>query len=164
MRTRLPRTFCFCWRSAANTPRAAGIAALLLLMLVPACGTGSGFNPNDVTVTVTPATATVSPNGQVPLQATVKGLCSACISTISFWIIAENPSGADCATFVGIQPPGPCPAGTIQIADGGELTVTYLAPATPGTYHITAQWDDFNNLTGPPVATKVGTSVITVSP
>jgi hypothetical protein len=157
-------TFWFCWRSVMKTHRALGVGSLVLLMLLLGCGTGGGLNPNNVTVTVSPETATVSANGQVPLQATVKGLCSACISSISFWIIAENPNGADCATYVGIQPPGPCPAGTIQIADGNELTVTYLAPATPGTYHITAEWEDFDSLTGPPVATKVGTSVITVSP
>jgi hypothetical protein len=135
-----------------------------LLIVAVGCGSGSGFNPNNVTVSVAPATATLSVNGQVSLQATESGLCSGCLSSIDFWTVTENPSGSDCATYVGIQPPGPCPAGTIQIADGSELTVTYIAPSTPGTYHVNGEWEDFVNFSGPPVATKTGTSVITVSP
>jgi hypothetical protein len=83
------------------------------------------------------------------------------MSTIQSWNIAENPSGADCATFVGSLL---CPAGTIQIAGGDFLTVTYFAPNTSGTFHVTAEWEDFDNFSDPPIATKDGTSVITVSP
>jgi hypothetical protein len=98
----------------------------------------------------------------VPLQATVHGLSSIYISQISFWTVTENPSDADCATYAGIIPPGPCPAGTIQIAGGNALTVVYFAPSTPGTYHVNAEWEDFGSYTGPPIASKIGTSVITV--
>jgi hypothetical protein len=140
------------------------LLVLISLMAAAGCGTGSGFNPNHVSVSVAPATATVPVNSPLPLQATVSGLCSACLSSINLWTVTENPTGSDCATFTGIQPPGPCPAGTIQIADGSELTVTYIAPTTPGTYHVNGEWDDFVNFSGPPVATKRGTSVITVSP
>jgi hypothetical protein len=115
-------------------------------------------------VSVSPATASASTNGQVLLQATVQGLPSTYISTINIWTVTENPTGADCATDVGIVPPGPCPAGTIQLTDANELTVTYIASTTPGTYHVNAEWEDFVNFTGPPVATKTGTSVITVGP
>jgi hypothetical protein len=138
------------------------LCSLLVLLIVAAgCGSGSGFNPNDVTVSVAPATATVSVNGQVPLQATVSGVCSGCQS-VSLWTVTENPPGAICATYVGIQTDS-CPAGTIQI-DGSQLTVTYFAPTTPGTYHVNGEWEDFVNFSGPPVAIKTGTSVITVSP
>jgi hypothetical protein len=140
------------------------VLGFVLLIVSAGCGTGNGFNPNNVTVSVSPATATIPTNGQVPLQATVQGLSSGYISSISLWTVTENPSGADCATDVGIVPPGPCPAGTIQITGGDELTVTYFAPSTPGTYHVSAEWEDFVNFTGPPIATKAGTSVITVSP
>jgi hypothetical protein len=155
-------------RSAASRGRLlnAGAFVLLFVLLIVsgACGTGSGFNPNNVTVTVSPAATAISAGGQVPLQATVKGLGSGFISSINLWTIAENPSGSDCATYVGIVAPGPCPAGTIQLPDANELSVTYIAPSTPGTYHINAEWEDFVNLSGPPIATKTGTSVITVSP
>src|SRR5277367_6058153 len=146
-----------------NSCRALCVIALVLLVVLVGCGGGgSGFNPNNVTVSVSPATATVPTDGQVPLQATIQGLSSTSISQISSWTVTENPSGADCATYAGIIPPGPCPAGTIQIAGGNELTVTYFAPSTPGTYHVNAEWEDFINLSGPAAATKTGTSVITV--
>jgi len=139
------------------------VVAFVGLIVSVSCGTSNGFNPNNVTVSVSPTTATIPTGGQVALQATVQGLSSTSISSISLWSVTENPSGADCATYVGIVPPGPCPAGTIQIAASDELTVTYFAPSAPGTYHVNAEWEDFVNFTGPPVATKIGTSVITVS-
>jgi hypothetical protein len=151
-------------RSTRNPERVLYVVAFIGLMVSAGCGTGNGLNPNNVSVSVSPATATTSTNGQVPLQATVQGLPSGDISSISLWTITENPSGADCATDVGIIPPGPCPAGTIQIASGDELTVTYFAPSTPGTYHVNAEWEDFVNFTGPPTATKTGTSVISANP
>ena len=148
-------------------PRIPEWVLYFLAFIVPiastGCGTSNGLNPNNVTVSVSPATASIPASGQVPLQATVQGLSSGYISSISLWTVTENPSGADCATYVGIVPPGPCPAGTIQIAGGDELTVTYVAPDKPGTYHINAEWEDFVNFTGPPLATKTGRSVITVS-
>jgi hypothetical protein len=141
---------------------ALGVASLVLLIAIVGCGFGGGgFNANNVTVTVSPATAAIPANGQVTLQATVHGLCSTCASSIQVWGVTEDPSaGANCFYF---QPPplGPCPAGAIQETAGGlgsSLTVTYFAPSTPGTYHVTAEWF---LLTGP---TKVGTSAITVGP
>ncbi len=110
------------------------------------------------------ATAATPMNGQVPLQATVQGLLSAYINAINTWTVTENPTGSDCATYVGIVPPGPCPAGSIQITDADDLTVTYFAPSTPGTYHVNAEWEDFVNFSGPPAAIKTGRSVITVGP
>jgi hypothetical protein len=151
-------------QSPSHVPFRTLCSVLVLWMVAAGCGTGSGFNPNRVKVSVAPATATVPVSGTLPLQATVSGLCSACLSSINLWTVTENPTGSDCATFTGIQPPGPCPAGTIQIADGSELTIAYIAPTTPGTYHVNGEWDDFVNLSGPPVATQTGTSVITVSP
>jgi hypothetical protein len=147
-----------------SSRRALCVVPLVLLVVIAGCGAGStgSFNPDNVTVSVSPATATITTNGQVPLQATVLGLSSISISDISAWTVAENPIGANYATDVGIIPPEPCPAGTIQILTGGELTVTYFAPSTPGTYHVNAEWEDFVNFTGPPIATKTGTSVITV--
>jgi hypothetical protein len=141
------------------------VVPLVLLVVIAGCGSGSSgsFNPNNVSVSVSPATATIPTKGSVPLQATIQGLSSISISQISAWTVTENPIGANCATDVGIIPPGPCPAGTIQIKlTGNELTVTYFAPSTPGTYHVNAEWEDFVNPTGPPIATKTGTSVITV--
>jgi hypothetical protein len=151
-------------RSAVNRGWLLHVVAFVLLIVSGGCGTGNGFNPNRVTVTVSPATATVPAGGQVPLQAAVQGLGAGYISSINLWTVTENPNGADCATDVGIVPPGPCPAGTIQITSANELTVTYIAPSTPGTYHVNAEWEDFVNFSGPPIATKTGTSVITVSP
>ena len=155
-------------RLASSHSRYRALCGLFVLLIaIAGCGSGAsgiGFNPNNVTVSVSPPTAAILTNGQVPLQATVQGLSSGYISSISFWIVAENPPGAECATFVGIVPPGPCPAGTVQLADGSELTVTYFAPSTPGTYHLSAQWDYSPNFNGPPSVIKIGTSVITVSP
>jgi hypothetical protein len=165
MRASLRHGFCsFCGRSAVSPEWFVNVLAFVLLTVSAGCGTGYKLNPNNVSVSVSPAAAATSTNGQVQLQATVQGLGSGDLSSISLWTITENPSGANCATDVGIVPPGPCPAGTIQIAGGDELTVTYFAPSTPGTYHVNAEWEDFVNLTGPPIATKTGTSVITVGP
>lgn len=148
-----------------NPERALYVLAFVPLIVSAGCGTsGNRLNPNNVSVSVSPAAAATPTNGQLPLQATVHGLPSGYINSISLWTITENPSGADCATDVGITPPGPCPAGTIQLTDANELTVTYFAPSTPGTYHINAEWEDFVSFTGPPAATQTGTSVITVSP
>jgi hypothetical protein len=154
----------FSRRFTRNPERVLYVLAFIGLIVSAGCGTGNKLDPNNVSVSVSPATATTSTNGQVPLQATVQGLPSGGPISVSLWTIAENPSYADCATDVGIVPPGPCPAGTIQIASGDELTVTYFAPSTPGTYHVNAEWEDFVNFTGPPAAIKTGTSVISVSP
>jgi hypothetical protein len=153
-------------QSPSPVPYRTLCSSLVLIWLIAAagCGRGSGFNPNQVSVSVAPATATVSVNGQVPLQAMVRGLCSGC-GLINFWTVTEDPAGSDCATLIGIQPPGPCPAGSIQFgSDPNGLTVTYIAPSVPGTYHVNAEWEDFVNFSGPPVVTKTGTSAITVSP
>ncbi len=148
-----------------NSYRVLYPGSLVLLMVITGCGTGNNsFDPNNVTVTVSPPAVTIPANGQVILQATVRGLCSACTVNIQLWSISENPSGADCATYVGITPPGPCPAGTIQIPSGSALTVTYFAPSTPGTFHVNTEGEDFVNFTGPPIAAKVGTLVVTLSP
>jgi hypothetical protein len=135
---------------------------VVFLIVLAGCGSGS-FNPNNVTLTISPAAATIPTNGQVTLQAILKNNCPGCMGPIQSWTIAENPSGANCTTFVGIVPSGPCPAGTIQIPVT-SLTVIYVAPNTPGTNHITAEWDAFDNFNGPPTVTKDATSVITVSP
>jgi len=131
-------------------------------MVTASCGASNSFNPNNVTVSVSPTTATIAANGTATLQATVQGLPYA--SSITRWSVAENPIGAICATFVGIVPSGPCPAGTIEIADGNELTVTYFAPSAPGTYHVHAEWDHFTYFMGPPDTIRMGASVVTVSP
>ena len=144
-----------------NSYRAFYVASLVLLIVITGCGGGSGFDPNKVTVTVSPATVTIAANGQVTLQATVKG---APINAVSSWTIAElktnGASGAQC-NWVGTTPPaGPCPDGTIQGADAGSLTVTYHAPSTPGAFRVIAEWSAAFN----PIVTKDATSVITVSP
>jgi hypothetical protein len=151
----------FCRRQTVGLDCVFYAMAFALLTASAGCGGGNRFNPNNVTVSVSPGTATISRGGQVSLQATIRGLSSGYINS---WAITENPSDADCATYLGVVPAGPCPAGTIQIANGSGLTVTYFAPATPGTYHINAEWEDFDNFGGPPIATKTGTSVITVGP
>jgi hypothetical protein len=161
MRASIRRGLC---RRIVNPERIPCVLAFLLLIVSAGCGTGNRLNPANVSVSVSPANATISTNGQVPLQATVQGLPSGYISSISLWTVTENPNGADCATDVGITPPGPCPAGTIQLVSADELTVTYFAPSTPGTYHINAEWEDFVNFNGPPAGTQTGTSVITVGP
>jgi hypothetical protein len=61
-------------------------------------------DPKNVTVTVSPAAATVVADGQVTLQADVKGLCSTWASMIQQWSIAEDPSGGASRTFY--QPVG----------------------------------------------------------
>src|SRR5271163_4084274 len=140
------------------------ITSLFLLMAFAACGSSSKFNPNNVSVSVSPATANVATSGQLPLQASVQGLGSGIPSSVTLWTITENPTTSDCAVYVGIVISDPCPAGTIQIANSTELTVTYFAPTTAGTYHVVAEWEDFVNFTGPPLATKTGTTVVTVGP
>jgi hypothetical protein len=140
--------------------RALCVPSLVLLIVITGCGT-SGFNPNNVTVTISPATATAPENGQVPLQATVNGLCSGCVPSIQEWSITEN-EGSGC-TWMNTPPAGPCPGGTIQeAATGTSLTVTYFAPSAPGTFHVIADVCLCFEV-NPPVS-KEGTSVITVSP
>jgi hypothetical protein len=157
------------WGSIVNSNRFRWAVTLVLLIVITGCGTGGGYDANNVTVTVSPAAATVVADGQVTLQANVKGLCSTCASMIQQWSIAEDPSGGANCTFYEPPPLGPCPAGSIQETAGGlssSLTVIYFAPSTPGTYHITAEWSTFGVISvggGSPVS-KYGTSVITVSP
>lgn len=131
---------------------------ILLIVIVTGCG-GNSFDPNSVTVTVLPSTVTIPANGQVTLQATVKGSPAAPALT---WSIAElqtnGASGSQC-NWSGTTPPGgACPDGTIQGADAGSLSVTYLAPSTPGTFHVIAE--SLESLT----VVKKGAAVITVSP
>jgi hypothetical protein len=143
-----------------NLSRALCVESLVLLIVIAGCGGGgSSFDPNNVTVTVSPSAVTIPAGGQVTLQATVKG--SPAAPAVN-WIIAElqtnGASGSQC-NWSGTTPPaGPCPDGTIQGADANSLTVTYLAPSTSGTFHVTAQANVSLTLV------KDGTAVITVSP
>jgi hypothetical protein len=145
--------------------RRLGVSAFLWLIVAAGCGGGGGgYNPNDVTVTVSPASVTIPTSDQTTLQATVHGLCSSCAPSV-LWTIAElqtnGASGAQCNWSGNTQPVGPCPDGTIEQADASSsLTVTYHAPSTSGTFHVTAQWSTLFN----PVVVKDGTSVITVGP
>jgi hypothetical protein len=147
-----------------NRHRALLVASLGVLMVAAGCGSGSGFNPNNVTVTVAPPTAATSTNGQVALQATVKGDVSP--GLVLSWSIAENTSmTTTCFWNMGTTTPtGPCPGGTIEVpaSDFGDyLTVTYFAPSTAGTYHVTAEWCLCGFGT---TVIKTGSSVITVGP
>jgi hypothetical protein len=127
----------------------------LALLIVCGCGSG-GFNANNVTVTISPAAVAIPENGQVSLQAMVNNLCQGCAPIIQLWSVTEN-NLADC-NWVDTPPAGPCPGGTIQIAGtGNSLVVTYFAPNTAGTFHVTADWVTVG-------LSKVGTSVITVTP
>ena len=134
-----------------------------MLIVIVGCGGGSQTNLNNVVVTVAPASASVAAGGQVSLTATVTGLAGATPGLN--WSINElqtaGASGAQC-NWVGSTPPaGPCPDGTIQITDlPSTLTVTYTAPNSSGTFHVTAQWSTAFN----PVIIKTATSTITVTP
>src|SRR5450755_4691872 len=135
--------------------RALGVVPLVLLIVVAGCGGGGGYNANNVTVSVSPSVATVPANGQVTLQAVVNGLCSTCSPNINVWIITEN-NGVNCS-WINTSPAGPCPGGTIQETGGNFLTVTYHAPTSSGTFHVTAEWCDcLSN----PIIAKDGKSVI----
>jgi hypothetical protein len=143
--------------------RARFVGTLIPLIFTAGCGGGvSGANLNNVTVTVTPGAVTIPANGQVTLQATIKGSPGAPSAT---WFIAElainGASGSQCNWSGNVPPAGPCPDGTIEGAGvTPALTVTYHAPSTTGTFHVTAEWSTLFN----PVVVKDGTSVITVEP
>ena len=134
----------------------------VLLIFIAGCGCGGGgggFNASNITVTVAPATAMVAENAQVTLQASVNDFCAGCIPFIDLWSVAEN-NGTPCEWGgVNDPPAGPCPGGTIleDPPAGNTLKVTYYAPSTPGTFHVTAEFDDLG-------VVRNGTSVITVSP
>jgi hypothetical protein len=137
-----------------NSHRA--LCGLVLLIVIAGCG-GGGSNPNNENVSVSPATAMIPVNGQVPLQATVNGLCSGCIPLIS-WFISDNIGNDSSCVWSDTPPAGPCPEGTIQQPADGSLTATYHAPSTAGTFTVGV----FDTVTFTVV--KQGTSVITVTP
>ena len=145
-----------------NLCRALHLGALVSLMLTAGCGGGAnGSSPNNVTVAVSPMSVTIPANGEVTLQASIKGSPGTPSAT---WFIAElatnGASGAQCNWSGTTQPAGPCPDGTIELADAPGLTVKYHAPSTAGTFHVTAEWSTLFN----PVVVKDGTAVITVGP
>jgi len=134
------------------------VGSLVLLIVIAGCGSGSGWNANNVIVNVSPGAATIAEDGQVPLQATVNGLCPGCAPSISLWYISENGANGICTN----TPPIPqCPAGVIQETGLSNLTATYTAPSTAGTYHVIADWEI---PVGQGSITKTGTSVVTVNP
>jgi hypothetical protein len=142
-------TLCFGW--------------FLLLTLVAGCGGGKGVDPNKVTVRIAPAAVTVAASDQVMLQAVVKGTATDATAAVTWSIDEQKTDGASGAQCFWLETPpeGPCPDGTIeQTTAGNFLTVTYHAPSTSGTFHVTAEWSTFFD----PVITKDGTSVVTVSP
>ena len=145
--------------------RGLGVSALIGLIVAASCGGGGGgFNPNDVTVSVSPASITIPAGGQTTLLATVHGLCSSCAPSV-LWSIAElqtnGASGAQCNWSGNTQPLGSCPDGTIEGADAvPALTVTYHAPSTSGTFHVTAEWSTLFN----PVVAKDRTWVTATQP
>ena len=117
---------------------------------------------SNVTVTVSPATVTIPTSDQVTLQATVKGTANDANPSLT-WTIDElktnGASGSQC-NWVSTPPAGPCPEGTIQGTAANSSTVTYHAPSSAGTFHVSAE--TIVSLS-PPVL-KDGTSVITVGP
>ena len=135
----------------------------ILLLFIGGCGGGGGTLSSSVTVTVSPATVTIPTSDQVTLQATVKGTSNDANPSLN-WSIDElktnGASGAQCNWLDTTPPAGPCPDGTIQGADASSSTVTYHAPSSAGTFHITAE---IIVSLSPPVL-KDGTSVITVGP
>ena len=137
--------------------------SLVLLLFIAGCGGGGGTVSSSVTVTVSPATVTIPISDQVTLQATVKGTSNDANPSLN-WSIDElktnGASGAQCNWLDATPPAGPCPDGTIQGADANSSTVTYHAPSSAGTFHITAE---IIVSLSPPVL-KDGTSVITVGP
>ena len=140
------------------------VPGFALLIVFAACGSGP-YNFNQVSVSVSPAAVTIPVNGTVTLQATVSGLCSNCVGLIQYWTIAEDPNnGWSCFWFT-TPPAGPCPGGTIQPSNSQGVfdthTVTYYAPSTPGTFHVSAVWCD---CAGSLTNAKTGTSVVTVDP
>jgi hypothetical protein len=139
-----------------NLHRCLFIGTLILLIATNGCGGGS--NPNNVTVSISPSATTVAANGQVTLQATVHGAANAFIN--DRFITEDEASTAACTWKDTPPPPGSCLGGTIQETTVGALTVTYYAPDTPGTFHVTAQWF----LSANPPVTKNGRSVVTVTP
>jgi len=136
--------------------------SFVLLVFIAGCGGGGGMLSSNVTVTVSPATVTIATSDQVTLQATVKGTANDANPSLT-WTIDElktnGASGSQC-NWVSTPPAGPCPDGTIQGADANSSTVTYHAPSSAGTFHVTAE--TIVSLS-PPVL-KDGTSVITVGP
>jgi hypothetical protein len=137
--------------------------SLVLLLFIAGCGGGGGTLSSSVTVTVSPATVAIPTSDQVTLQATVKGTSNDANPSLN-WSIDElktnGASGAQCNWLDTTPPAGLCPDGTIQGADASSSTVTYHAPSSAGTFHITAE--TIVSLS-PPVL-KDGTSVITVGP
>jgi hypothetical protein len=153
----------FGYRPSSHARYRALSGLILLLIVISGCGFGGGFNANNVTVAVSPAAMTIPADGQETLQATIRNYCSGCQPLYS-WTIAEN-DGTNC-TWLTLLPAGPCPAGTIQetAVPYGYPTVTYFAPSTAGTFHVTAEWEWGANIFAPPTTTKQGTSIVTVSP
>jgi len=137
-------------------------ASFVLLVFIAGCGGGGGMLSSNVTVTVSPATVTIATSDQVTLQATVKGTANDANPSLT-WTIDElktnGASGSQC-NWVSTPPAGPCPDGTIQGTAANSSTVTYHAPSSAGTFHVSAE--TIVSLS-PPVL-KDGTSVITVGP
>ena len=151
------------WALPSSHPRYPALCGLLVLLIFTA-GCGGGFKANNVAVAVSPVVVTIPEDGQGTLQATIRNYCSGC-EPLYTWAISEN-DGTNC-TWLTISPVGPCPGGTIQetAVPYGYPTVTYFAPSTLGTFHVTAEWDwGANQYLRPPTVTKVGTAVVTVSP
>lgn len=134
-----------------------------LLVFIVGCGGGGGMLSSNVSVTVAPAAVTIPTNDQVTLLATVRGTSNDTHPALN-WTIAElktnGASGAQCNWQNTTPPSGPCPDGTIQGADANSLTVTYHAPSSAGTFHVTAE----TIVSLSPAVLKDGTSVITVGP
>jgi hypothetical protein len=152
------------WPSSRVGYQALCLELFVLLIVIAGCGGGpenlfGGPGPIP-TVTVSPSTVTMAVNTKVTLQASLKGQCAGCLSFINSWTVAENNNALCLWGGVNDPPPGPCPAGTIlqNPPAGNTLIVTYYAPDTPGTYHVTAEYDNLD------AAPSDGTSVITVTP
>jgi hypothetical protein len=134
--------------------RSVCFATLALLIVCAGCGGGKPLPPP--TESLAPAMPTVAVNGQVPLVLTVSGLCGTCSIPDVAWSIDEDGPGCDWTTT---PPAGPCPAGTVQVTGANSavsLTATYIAPSTPGTYHVRGQ--------AILVGVSAGLSTVTVTP
>lgn len=132
---------------------------LIFVVVIPGCG-GGGFDRNKVTVTVSPAAVTIPPNGEVTLQATVRGTDNDPAQPVN-WSIKElqtnGSSGAQC-NWWDTPPVDPCPFGTIQLTVAPGRTATYHAPSSTGTFHVVVEWGGFLD------PAKDATATITVAP
>lgn len=114
------------------------VFAAVSVCLLTGCGGGSGNTPAPIQIQFSPSAPSIPVNSSIRITATTTPPLPTNYTGSGEWSIAGDSSAC-----IQALPSSACPSGTLAwniLPDGYvQLTVTYYASSTPGTYQVSLQ-------------------------